>query len=87
MKKAWKFILETIVVIVSVVVVISLVRVVQAGSLTPIALPVATMNTLQDVYNALAGTFDSSSVVASSTGNAIALSRCIMQKLAGNACP
>jgi hypothetical protein len=87
MKKILKLILEAVSVIVAVLIVVSLVRVVRAGSLTPLALPAATMNTLQDVYNAFAGTFDSSSVAASSTGNAIALSRCAILKLTGGVCP
>ena len=44
----------------------------EAGSLTPSASPAATMQTLQTIYDSIAGTFDSSGVSASSTGSLIA---------------
>ncbi|MGC9603505.1 MAG: hypothetical protein ABSF47_03495, partial [Minisyncoccia bacterium] len=43
----------------------------RAGSLTPSATPASTMNSLSDVYNAVAGTFDSSAVTPSATGTLI----------------
>ncbi|HTP57033.1 MAG TPA: hypothetical protein VMJ72_02000, partial [Candidatus Paceibacterota bacterium] len=42
-----------------------------AGSLTPAAAPGSTMQTLAQVYNAVAGTFDSSGIASSSTGSLI----------------
>lgn len=86
MRKIWRAILETAIIIASVVVVTSLIRVAQAGTFTPLAIPAATMNTLGDIYNALAGTFNSSGVSASSTGSAVAVSRCIITKLTGGVC-
>jgi len=39
-----------------------------AGSLTPSASPASTMKTLQEIYDSIAGTFDSSSITASQNG-------------------
>ena len=58
-----------------------------AGSLTPAASPVATMDSLSDAYNALVGTsFSSSAITASSTGSAIQIARCINTNLTGGSC-
>ncbi|MFH1098651.1 MAG: hypothetical protein V1723_01885, partial [Candidatus Uhrbacteria bacterium] len=42
-----------------------------AGSLTPSAAPVGTMKSLQEVYDSVAGTFDSSGISASASGSLI----------------
>src|SRR3989344_3792693 len=42
-----------------------------AGNLTPSANPASTMYTLTQLYNSIAGTFDSSAITASSTGSII----------------
>src|SRR3989344_913253 len=44
---------------------------VYAGNLTPSANPASTMYTLTQLYNSIAGTFDSSAITASSTGSII----------------
>jgi hypothetical protein len=64
-------------------------RLVDAGSLTPPAPPVAgTMNTIEESYDALVGTFDSSTVVQDDDGNALEISKCIIDVVNGGAgCP
>lgn len=59
---------------------------VEAGSLTPPAAPSATMKTHQDVYNPVAGSFNASSVTASSSGNVLELLKCIIDKKDGKGC-
>jgi len=86
LKKSGKIIFEIFLVAIGVLAVVSLYRTVEAGSLTPSAVPAATMRTLEEAYNALAGTFDSSGVTASSTGNAIAISRCMITRITGGSC-
>lgn len=59
-----------------------------AGSLTPSAAPASTMNSVEEVYNSLVGTFDSSAVVASSQGNALQIAKCITSAMTGGpGCP
>src|ERR1051325_1408862 len=48
-----------------------IVGVTRAGSLTPSASPASTMHTLQELYDAVAGNFDSTSISATSTGSLI----------------
>lgn len=55
----------------------------QAGSLSPTALPASTMNSLSQVYESLVGTFDSSGIVASKSGNEMAVAKCIVLKMTG----
>ena len=49
----------------------SLVTIAFAGSLTPPAAPASTFHTLEEIYNSIAGTFDSSSITSSTTGSLI----------------
>lgn len=42
---------------------------VRAGSLNPTAAPAASMNSLEDVWNVVAGTYDASGVSANADGN------------------
>jgi len=42
-----------------------------AGSLTPSALPASTMHSLEELYDSIAGVFDSSAIVSSSSGSLI----------------
>ena len=51
--------------------VVSLTAIAFAGSLTPPAAPASTFHTLEEIYNAVAGTFDSSSITSSTTGSLI----------------
>lgn len=60
--------------------------IVKAGSLTPSASPASTMNALSDVYNVLVGTYDSSGVSASSTGDAFQITQCAITKIQGGSC-
>lgn len=62
-------------------------RLVEAGSLTPSATPASTMNSLEDAYNALVGTFDSSSITKDLNGSALEVSRCIITQIDGGTCP
>jgi hypothetical protein len=73
---------------VSVVVIVFLFRLTTAGSLTPTAAPATSMESLEDVYGALVGTFDSSGIVASKQGGAMEISKCIISAVTGGAgCP
>jgi len=72
----------------SLAVIFMIFRLTSAGSLTPSASPAGTMHSLQESYDALVGTFDSSSVVASGTGDAFQVTKCIINKLTGGPiCP
>lgn len=72
----------------SVFVVTGIFRLASAGSLFPPSAPAATMHTLQEAYDTLVGTFNSTAVVASKQGDALQVSRCIIKKITGNTpCP
>lgn len=58
-----------------------------AGNLTPPATVTSTMRTAEEVYNALVGSFDSSGITASSTGSALQMAKCAIEKISGNSCP
>lgn len=61
--------------------------VIRAGSLSPSAAPAGTFRTLGEVYNALFSTSTSfSSLSASSSGSAIQISKCAINKLEGIPC-
>lgn len=63
-------------------------RVVDAGSLTPVAAPASTMDSLADIYDALVGnSFDSSGIGADPNGNAIEIAHCIINRMTGGTCP
>lgn len=73
---------------VSVFAIAFLFNLVGAGSLTPLAAPASTMNTLEEIYDALVGAYDSSLVVADDDGNALEISKCIIDVVNGGAgCP
>lgn len=74
-------------VLVSVALIVGAFRLSVAGSLTPPAAPAGTMNELEEVYDALVGDYDSSAVVASRNGNALEISKCIIDKVNGSPCP
>ncbi len=59
---------------------------VEAGSLTPSASPGSTMKTLEEIYNPLAGTFDSSSISADLNGSALQIAQCAIEKIQGAVC-
>jgi hypothetical protein len=82
-QKGIRFILALIIIALALIVV----RVVDAGSLSPGSAPAATLKTLQGVYDPLASiSFDSSGVSASSTGSAVQLMNCIITKVRGGTC-
>lgn len=63
-------------------------RLVEAGSLSPsVATTVATMNTSSSSYNALVGTFNSTSITKDLNGSALEISRCIIDQITGGSCP
>lgn len=64
-------------------------RLSEAGSLTPAAVPAGTMRTLESIYGSIASSgYDSSSVVASKTGSAFQVTKCIINKITGGTpCP
>ena len=57
-----------------------------AGNLIPPGPPASTHKTFAEIYGPLAGNFDSSSVTASSTGNALQIARCLIVKMDGGTC-
>src|SRR4026209_722180 len=57
--------------IVSILSIFGFVFVAAAGSLTPSASPAPTMHTLQELYDSLVGTFDSSSTTSNVDGNVL----------------
>ena len=71
----------------SVAAVVLIFHIVLAGSLTPTVAPAPTFHSLDDIYNELVGTLNSSGNSPSSTASAVNISRCIMNRLAGIACP
>ena len=81
-------IIQTSLVAVSALVAIAVVRIVTAyaGSLTPSAAPAATMKTLTEVYDPIAGTSYTSTVTASSSGDILQLTKCAVTKLQGGTC-
>lgn len=76
---------------ISVFAIVFLFRMTDAGSLTPPGVAVVpTMNTTSESYNALvgSGSFDSSAVAASANGNALEISKCIIDIVNGGpGCP
>jgi hypothetical protein len=75
---------------VSVFAIVFLYRLTGAGSLNPVSAPAGTMNATEDIYDALvgSGSFDSSAVVASANGNALEISKCIIDIVDGGpGCP
>jgi hypothetical protein len=78
-----------LVVLASVFVVGFIFRLTEAGPLTPSTLPAATLHTLEDIFAPLASSgYDSSSVVPSKSGNALQITKCIIQRMQGGApCP
>jgi hypothetical protein len=59
-----------------------------AGSISPSAPPAGTMNSIEEIYDPLIGTYDSSAVVADDDGNALEISKCIIDVVNGGpGCP
>ncbi|MEK7616123.1 MAG: hypothetical protein AAB420_02875 [Patescibacteria group bacterium] len=75
------------IVIFSVISVVGILRLANAGSLTPSSSPAGTMYTQGNIFNPLASTsYDSSAIASSSTGSVIQISKCIVEKLHGGTC-
>ena len=58
-----------------------------AGNLNPNGPPSATMKNLTEIYDVIAGDFDSSSIVADPNGNAFQVVKCIINKINTGTCP
>jgi hypothetical protein len=83
-----QFLRSVVIVGVSVFLVMTLFRLADAGSLTPSTAPAATMNSIEEIYESLVGTYDSSAVVADDDGSALEISKCIIDVVNGGAgCP
>ena len=81
-----KALLNLCIIIVSVATVVSIARLVEAGSLNPGSAPGSTMYDATAIHNALVGTFDSSAIASSSSGSAIQIARCILERMGGGSC-
>ena len=79
-----KSLVFNILVIVLAVLITSLV--VKAGDLIPSSSPSSSMKSLEEIYNPLVATFDSSGVSASSTGSALQIAKCAITKIQGGSC-
>jgi hypothetical protein len=71
------------VVLASVFVVGFVFRMTEAGSLTPSSAPAATLRTLEEIFNPLAGTYDSSSVPGIKNGDIMNEVKCLIGKMKG----
>jgi hypothetical protein len=76
-----------LIIIASAALVVGVVRFAEAGSLTPNAVPGGTLQSLDNVYAALGGSFSSAAITASATGSAIQLAKCLAAKLTTGGCP
>jgi hypothetical protein len=86
-QKAKSFLRSILVISASILIVFFVFRLAVAGSLTPPGAPAGTMHSLQEMYDSLVGTFDSSAVVANSNGDALQISKCIIAQITGGSCP
>lgn len=76
------------IVAVSIGILVAAFRLTEAGSLTPTAAPAGTMTSLNTLYASLASvSFDSSAIVASRSGGALEISKCIIARMTGGSCP
>ncbi len=78
-----RFCRNMLVVFVSVFIILGAFRLGNAGSLTPSSAPAATMHSLQEQYDALVGTFNSSTITGSKNGDAFQVTKCIILKVTG----
>lgn len=83
-----KHLIATILIIgIDILTIFAIVKIVEAGSLSPSGAPSATMKSLQNIYDSVASTsFDSSGISANADGNAIQVMRCIITKMQGGSC-
>ncbi|MCC6934375.1 MAG: hypothetical protein IT406_01615 [Candidatus Yanofskybacteria bacterium] len=72
----------------SIAILVAAFRLTEAGSLTPTAAPAGTMTSLNALYASLASdSFDASAIVASRSGGALQISKCIIARATGGSCP
>ena len=85
----WRVARGVLIVALSVVVVTALFRLTEAGTLTPIASPASSSESLENLYSAIASAgFDSSALSASKDGSALQIAKCIIAKMTGGTpCP
>lgn len=67
-------------------VLVLIIKFTEAGVLTPSASPASTMQTTGDIYNVLAGTYNSSGISANQNGSAVQILKCIITNLDGGSC-
>lgn len=82
-----KFFRSVFIVAASVTILVVFFHLVSAGTLNPTGIPNSSMRSASEIYESLAGTFDSSGIAASSNGDALQIAKCIIQRMAGNSCP
>jgi hypothetical protein len=82
---------SALIIVVGTIVSLFLVRLTEAGTLTPVALPGATMHSVEEIYDSLVGSsYDSSGVNADEQGSALQISKCILLHLTASSsaeCP
>jgi hypothetical protein len=80
---------SALIVLMGTVVSLVLVRLAEAGVLSPTFVPtVSTMQSIEDTYDAITSdSYDSSLITADKNGNAFEISRCIINQLTGGTCP
>jgi hypothetical protein len=80
---------DILVIVVSVVVVVFVFLLTEAGVLTPTVSPAGTLHTLENIWAPIASSgYDASGVVASKNGNALQITKCIIQAMTGGSiCP
>lgn len=84
-----KHIIATILIVgIDILTIFAIVKIVEAGSLSPSGPPSGTMKSLQSIYDSVASTsFNSSGVTANKNGSALQLMKCITAKIHGGSCP
>lgn len=88
--KLKKVLTDVLIIVVSIAAVLSVVRFVEAGSLTPPGSPASTLNTNQQIFDVLvasAGSTALGSATASAQGDALQITKCIIRKIQGLSCP
>lgn len=88
-KKIKVILRDATIIVLSTALIVWLYGIARAGSLNPGSGPTAgTLKTITNVYDPLASvSYDGSGVSASSTGNALQITKCILNKMRGGSCP
>lgn len=83
-----RFVRSALVILASVFVIVAIFQFTEAGSLAPSLAPSGTLNTLDELYVSLTGSYDSTAIVAAKHGDVLQVSKCIIQKITGGTpCP